>query len=507
MAVKRPTPLQIAEIGASFGMSLTDDDVAFFMQFIGPSCAGYDALQQLPDDLPVVEYPRTPGHFPEGEENRYNAWYVKTQIKGAPTGKLAGKTIVLKDQICLAGVPMMNGGAALEGYVPELDATVVTRVLDAGATVLGKAQCEYYCFSATSFTSSKGPVHNPHKMGHSAGGSSSGCAALVAAGEIDMALGCDQGGSIRGPAALCGIYGMKPTHGLVPYTGIIGMDPVIDHVGPMTATVADNALLLEVLAGPDGIDPRQYDPPVRDYTEALGAKGQGLQGFKIAVVKEGFGHPLAIPAVHEKVRSAAAHFSKLGATVTEVSLPMHQLALAIWSAIATEGPISLLMKSAAPAGTGGLYIPSLVEAHSAAWCEQADNLPDTVKFGMLLGEYFQKHFRGRFYGKARNLLPRATAGYNAVLEKFDLLLMPTASFIAAPLPGPDSPREYTLARSFELLPNTAPFNATHHPAMNVPCGVVDGLPVGMMLIGKHFDEMSIYRAAHAFEQTTDWKRL
>jgi amidase len=504
MSVKRPTPQQVSEIGASFGMSLTDDDVAFFMQFIGPSCGGYDALQLLPDDLPVVKYPRTPGYFPEGEENRYNAWYVKTNIKGAPTGKLAGKRIALKDNILLAGVPLMNGGAALEGYIPEFDATVVTRMLDAGATIGGKAQCEYYCFSATSFTSSKGPVHNPHKMGHSAGGSSSGSAALVAAGEVDMALGCDQGGSIRGPAALCGIYGMKPTHGLVPYTGIIGMDPVIDHVGPMTATVADNALLLEVLAGPDGIDPRQYDPPVKSYTQALGGKAQGL---KIAVITEGFGHPQAVPAVHEKVRSAAAHFSKLGATVKEVSLPMHQLALAIWSVIATEGPIALLMKAGAPPGTGGLYIPSLLQAHSAAWRERADSLPDTVKFGMLLGEYFQKHFGGRFYAKARNLLPRATAAYDAVLKEFDLLLMPTVSFVAAPMPGPDSPREYTLAKSFELLPNTAPFNATHHPAMNVPCGLVDGLPVGMMLVGKRFDEMSIYRAAHAFEQTIDWRQL
>jgi amidase len=159
-----------------------------------------------------------------------------------------------------------------------------------------------------------------------------------------------------------------------------------------------------------------------------------------------------------------------------------------------------------PAGVGGLYIPSLLEAHSA-WRQHANELPDTVKIGMLGGEYFQKYYRGRFYAKARNLLPRVIAGYNAVLKKYDLLLMPTVPVLAAELPGPESPREYALLKSFETLPNTAPFDGTGHPAMSVPCGMVNGLPVGMMLVGKHFDELTIYRAAHAFEQAADWMTL
>jgi amidase len=504
MKVKRPTPDQIKEIGSSFGMSLTDEDVAFFAPFLDASFASYDVLQFLPDDLPRVKYPRTPGYFPEGAENPLNAWYVKTEIKGAKEGKLVGKTIALKDNICLAGVPMMNGATALEGYVPDIDATVVTRILDAGGTIMGKAQCEYYCLSGMSHTSSKGPVHNPRKMGYSAGGSSSGSAAVVGAGDVDMALGCDQGGSIRMPAALCGVYGMKPTHGLVPYTGIAGMDPMIDHCGPMTATVADNALLLEVLAGPDGYDPRQARAAAKPYTEALRQKAAGL---RIAVVKEGFRMAVSDPAVDAKVKAAADTFRKLDATVEEVSLPMHQLAYAIWAPIAFEGATALMMKANGfGAGTGGLYIPSLLEAH-AAWRQHADELPDTVKIGIIGGEYFQKHYRGRFYAKARNLVPRAVAGYNAILEKYDLLLMPTVPVLAAALPNAESPREYALVKSFETLPNTAPFDATGHPAMSVPCGMVDGLPVGMMLVGKHFDEMTIYRAAHAFEQATDWMTL
>ena len=146
----------------------------------------------MPDNLPLVKYPRTPGYQPGGEENQYNAWYVKTEVKGASQGKLQGKTVVLKDNVMLAGVPMMNGSSLLEGYVPDIDATIVTRLLDAGTTIVGKAQCTDFCMSGSSHSNAKGPIHNPHKMGYSAGGSSAGSAVLVAAGEVDFAIGGDQ---------------------------------------------------------------------------------------------------------------------------------------------------------------------------------------------------------------------------------------------------------------------------------------------------------------------------
>src|SRR5438876_8840597 len=260
MPVTRPTVAQVRALADDLGFTLSDADAQSFLGLMAGTFAAYDAVAAMPDHVPAVRYPRTPGYRPEGAENRYNAWYVKTTVKGAQTGKLAGKTIVLKDNVCLAGVPMMNGASTLEGYVPDVDATIVTRMLDAGGTIVGKAHCEYFCFSGGSHTCAAGPVHNPRKPGYSAGGSSSGSAALVAAGEVDMAIGGDQGGSIRIPASYCGIYGMKPTHGLVPYTGIMPIELTLDHAGPMTATVADNALLLEVLAGADGLDPRQSAP-------------------------------------------------------------------------------------------------------------------------------------------------------------------------------------------------------------------------------------------------------
>jgi len=182
MTVKRPTPAQLDEVATSLGIHLSEAQLAAYHTLLQPNFDAYDVIDAMPDYLPRVSYPRTPGYRPSGEENRYGAWYVKSEVKGASTGKLAGKTVVLKDNVCLAGVPMMNGASTLEGYVPDVDATVVTRLLDAGATVVGKATCEYFCFSGGSHTSAPAPVHNPRKMGYSAGGSSSGSAALVAAG-------------------------------------------------------------------------------------------------------------------------------------------------------------------------------------------------------------------------------------------------------------------------------------------------------------------------------------
>jgi amidase len=287
MSVKRPTVEQMSDVVESLGMTMTKERVGEFLSLMEGNFAAYDLVDQMPDEIPVVKYPRTPGYRPSPEENPLNAWYVKTDIQGAPKGKLKGKTVAVKDNVCVAGVPMMNGSSTLEGYIPNIDATVVTRLLDAGATIKGKAHCECFCLSGGSHTGALGHVHNPHKRGYSAGGSSSGSGALVAAGEVDLAIGGDQGGSIRMPASFCGVYGMKPTHGLVPYTGVMPIESTIDHTGPITATVADNALMLEVLAGPDGLDPRQYAPKVGNYP--AGAK-RGVKGLKIGVVKEGFGH-------------------------------------------------------------------------------------------------------------------------------------------------------------------------------------------------------------------------
>lgn len=500
--VKRPTHQQLKKIVESLHMSMSDAEVTEYLEVVDGTLAAYDRLAGMPDYLPEVRYPRTPGRRPSASENPLGAWAVKTEVKGAPYGALAGKTIVLKDNICLAGVPMMNGSSTLEGYVPDVDATLVARILDAGGTIVGKAVCEHFCLSGGSHTSSSGPVHNPYKMGYAAGGSSSGSGALVAAGEVDMAIGGDQGGSIRIPASWCGLVGMKPTHGLVPYTGVMPIEATIDHAGPMTATVADNALLLEVIAGEDGLDPRQYNVRTDKYTAAL---GKGAAGLRIGLLIEGFELDSCEPDVVEKVRLAAERLRKLGAIVENVSVPMHMDGPAIWSAIALEGLTAQMMHGN---GMGfnweGMYTTSLLDAH-ASWRARANELSRTLKLSMMVGEYFITEYRGHFYAKAQNLARKLRSAYDDALSRYDMLLLPTLPMKATPLPPQDAPLALWCQRGFEMLTNTQPFDVSGHPAISVPCGMSGGLPIGLMLVAKHYNESVLYRAAHAFEQSGDWR--
>lgn len=505
MTVRVPTPGEVAGIAGDFGIELTSADAESYVGLIKGILASYHRIDELPEPKPAVKYPRTSGYRPDPRENTLNAWYWRAEVKGAPDGPLAGKIVALKDTTCLAGVPMMNGTAVLEGFVPDFDATVVERILDAGGSIAGKTACENLCFSGGSHTNHIAPVHNPHRRGYSAGGSSSGSAALVASGEVDMALGGDQGGSIRIPAAWCGAYGLKATYGLVPCTGVFPIEQTLDHSGPICASTADVALLLSVIAGKDPMDPRQFECETQDYRAAIGKSAKGL---RIAVVKEGFGRPESEPAVDEKVKAAAAHFKKLGATVEDVSIPMHIDGVSIWTAIAAEGAAELMVKGN---GTGtnwqGYYSTSMLDAYARGWRSRPNDLPDTVKLVLFAGEYMHRFYHGHYYAKAQNLRRLLRRAYDDVLEKYDLLLMPTTPMKAQPLPSPSCSREENLARALEMINNTCPLDASGHPAMSVPCGMVDGLPVGMMLVGRKFDESTVLRASDAFERSGDWRQM
>lgn len=499
-----PTIAQLRESATELGMNPTDAYLESTQRIVTRLVESYQMLDTVPDELPEVRYPRTPGYRPQAAENPLGAWYVKTAIKGAEDGKLAGKRIAIKDSICVAGVPMMNGASVLEGYVPDIDATVVTRILDAGGEIAGKAVCEYFCVSGTSSTSATGAVHNPHKHGFSAGGSSSGSAALVAANDVDMALGGDQAGSVRIPSSYCGTYGMKGTFGLVPYSGCCSLETTVDHCGPITNSVHDNALLLEVLAGPDGLDSRQNGVRVADYTKAL--EGD-IKGLKIGVVTEGFGHHNSEADVDAKVRDGAERLAILGAEVSEVSIPMHDMAAAIWVPIGHDGGFMTMMAmSGAGVNHEGLYVTSLLD-RASGWRARADEMADTIKIISMFGHYSLSHYRGHYYAKAMNLRRRLRAAYDAALADHDLLLMPTLPMKASPLPPAGATVEQITKVAWEMLANTCGFNVTGHPAMTVPCGINDDRPIGLMLAGRHWDESTIYRAAHAFEQSGDWREM
>jgi amidase len=499
----KPTIAQLREIAQTYGMHLSDADIESFAGLMGAALESYRRIDQLTEPRLPVRYARSGGYRPEASENPLNAWYQKCTIKGASGGILAGKRIAIKDNVCVAGVPMMNGSSVLEGYVPEFDATIVTRILDAGGEIVGKAVCEHLCFSGGSHTSDTGPVLNPHDHTRSAGGSSSGSAALVVAGECDMAIGGDQGGSIRIPGAWCGAYGLKPTYGLVPYTGVFPIELTLDHTGPIAATTADVALLLEAIAGEDGLDPRQKDVKVEAYSRAL---ANDIAGLRIGIVSEGFGWPgLSEQDVDALVEASARRFSELGAQVSTISIPLHRDGIHICNGIAVEGETMLMVRGNSM-GTNwkGHYSTSLLDAYARGRITRADDLSDTVKLVVLLGQYMQDRYHGRYYAKAQNLARVLTKTYDDALQAVDLLVMPTLPMKATKIPSADAPREERVARASEMIANTCPFNVTGHPAMTIPCGRSSGLPVGMMLVGSKWNETTVLRAAHAFERISGY---
>jgi amidase len=396
---------------------------------------------------------------------------------------------------------MMNGSELLEGYIPELDATVIARALSAGATIAGKAVCEALCFSGMSHTSATGPVRNPYDPTRSSGGSSSGCAALLAAGEVDLAIGGDQGGSIRCPSSWCGVYGMKPTYGLVPYTGAFPLEMTIDHLGPMARTSADIAALLDVLAGADGLDPRQTAsaerPPAGSYGSAL---TQGIGGLRIGLLEEGFGWPSSEPDVESIVRTAASELTGLGADVVPVSVPWHRHGGKVIHAIAAEGSTALLIHGeGAGSNWKGLYVTSLIAEYARARRDRGHELPPMVKLQALVGQWMHDSYYGTYYAKAQNVGRRLARAYDAALAVVDLLVLPTTPFKAALLPTTELSAAESAHHAHDTGPNTSPFNVTGHPAMSVPCGSSEGLPVGLMLVGRHGEDATILRVAHAFE--------
>lgn len=498
MPLPSPDHDTLTAIAAGYGLGLSAAAVEEFAPAVSGLLGSWDVVEELyAADAPAA--PERAWSRPDAADNPYNAWYVTTSITETAQGPLAGRTVAIKDNTAVAGVPMTNGSAAVEGYVPTTDATIVSRLLAAGATIAGKAVCEDLCFAGASITANTGDVENPWAPERSAGGSSGGSAALVAGGVVDMATGGDQGGSIRMPAANCGLVGHKPTWGLVPYTGAFPIEATVDHLGPITRTVGDAALMLSVVAGVDGHDPRQ--PTTIDVADYVGALSQGATGLRVGVLREGFGLAESEPEVDDAVRAATSALADAGMDVTEVSVPWHLHGSKIWDVIVTEGAASQMIESY---GYGlnwkGLYAPELMDHYGARWLEDGARFPDTVKLVLLAGRYGLDSTHGRHYAMARNLAPKLAAAYDAALADVDLLVLPTMPMRASVRPGRGAPTLELLGRALEMLANTSPFDVTGHPACSVPAGLVDGVPVGMSIVGRQFDDATVLRAASAYEQ-------
>jgi amidase len=506
----------LADIAADFGMDISDDDLVSYQALSAGTVNACRFIERYPEKRLPVKYPRDAGWRPGEEDNPLNGWYWRCNIGGADSGVLKGQRVAIKDAVCVAGLPMMNGSRILEGFVPDVDATIVTRILDAGGTIVGKTNCEDLSFSGAGHTCSHGPVGNPYRPTHNPGGSSNGAAVVLVNGDADVSIGGDQGGSIRLPASWSGCYGLKPTYGLVPYTGCAMIETTVDHVGPMAMSSEGIARLLTAIHGLDPEDPRQRGVIASDYkADYMGALKAGVKGKKIALVREGFAHtgtdigfPPSCEEVDRRVAEATRHFEKLGATVEEISIPMHLDGFHLWNVIITLGSAEFMLKGA---GLGsnwkGFYNSNLGEAVARGLRSRINDLPPTAKSVLLVGEYMQREYLGRYYWKAQNVRHLLNAAYDEALSHYDMLAMPTTPFTATEMVDRDASILDTVGNALNMLRNTCIADVTGHPSISIPCGMKDGLPFGLMLTARHLDDATLIAASAAFESLGDWKSM
>jgi amidase len=510
-----PDVEEVVAVARALGIHLSPEEAVLYQKYLLEQLGEFDTFVQARLEEarpPMVSASRQPGYQPKPEEDPLNAWMWKCQIKGAADGLLAGKTVSYKDHIAVAGMPMSFGCFALDGFIPDFDATVVTRVLQAGGTIIGKNVMNGLSggFGTGGAIGDYGRPLNPHNHDHVTGGSSSGSAAAVTAGEVDISFGGDQGGSIRIPAAFCGIVGHKPTFGLVSHFGIgFGSDQSIDYTGPMTRTVEDAAAALQATAGYDSYDPRQTRdvPPSLDV---LGRLADGVAGLRLGVLDEGFDEAEA--AVRDLVLAAVDILAKAGATVSRVSIPEHHAIRTAQAALSGEGALALLKTGFFGAFTRTYYPASLIAAINKVWASQADVLAPRTKLSLIAAELSRRNYQGRVYAKAQNVRPAYIKAYDAALANVDVLVMPTCLMTA---PKNHTPGNYLDAVEDNLMMmhsrvsrNTLPFNYTGHPALALPVGKSSaGLPVSMQLVGRCFDDPLLLRVAYAYQHSTDWDKI
>lgn len=443
-------------------------------------------------DGSVRAYLHVAAEAARAEARRWDDRYAR----GDDLPPLAGLPIAVKDLICTRGVATTCGSRILEGWRPPYDATVIARLRQAGAILLGKTNLDEFAMGSSTENSGFGPTRNPWDQARVPGGSSGGSAAAVAAGLAPWALGTDTGGSIRQPASLCGIVGLKPTYGRVSRYGLVAYGSSLDQIGPLTRTVRDAALLLQVLAGWDPLDSTSASLPVPDYQAALEG---GVRGMRIGLAREGMGEGLQ-PGVRAAVEQAAARLRELGADLVEVTLPTIAYALPTYYLVATAEASSNLARYDGVRHGLRVEVPDVVEMFSRT---RAAGFGPEVKRRIMLGTYaLSAGFYEAFYLKAQRARTLVHRDFDAAFAQVDLVLLPTSPTVAFRLgERVDDPLQMYLADIF-----TIPVNLAGLPGISVPCGFADGLPVGLQLIGRPFDEATVLRAAHAYEQATEWHR-
>jgi aspartyl-tRNA(Asn)/glutamyl-tRNA(Gln) amidotransferase subunit A len=426
---------------------------------------------------------------------KLNVYVTEETVPGAGDGPLAGRSVGVKDNISTKGIRTTCGSRMLADYVPPYDATVVKRLTEAGATITGKTNMDEFGMGTTTETSAFGPTRNPVDPTRVPGGSSGGSAAAVAAGETDLALGSDTGGSVRCPAAFCGVVGIKPTYGLVSRYGLVAYANSLEQIGPLAPTVSEAAELLDVIAGPDERDATtRYDDreghPAETATYADAADGD-VDGLSIGVCTELVEG--ADDRVAERFEAAVDELVAQGAEAKEVSLPSVETAVQAYYVIATsEASSNLARFDGVRYGQSGGYDDNW----NQAFADSRASFGPEVKRRILLGTFaLSAGYQDRYYRKAQDARAWIRRDFDETFDEVDVVASPTMPVLPFELgESLSDPLTMYLADA-----NTTPVNLANLPAVSVPAGRADGLPVGLQLVGPRFGEKTIIRAASAVD--------
>lgn len=499
--VRRPTPEQIAELGAAEHLSLTSREAEQYAAVLDQTFAGVDRLDELPAPAaPATFTDRDPGGPPSDAEDPFHAFVRRCRVKGAPDGPLAGLTVGVKDNLAVAGIPITNASRTLS-YTPSTDAVVVSRLLEAGADIVGKTNLDDFSTSGTGESSWYGPARNAIDPTRSSGGSSGGSGSAVRSGAVDLAIGVDEGGSARIPASFNGVVSIKPTQGLVPSHGLTYMDHTIDAVCPMARTVELTARMLDVMSGHSDRDPQWVRGKPEPTTAAAGLDG-GVGGLRIGVVTEAGDPATCEPGVLAGFESACTALRDAGATVSPVSIPLWTDAWAIettlllhlaWLTVQTDG-----------AGYSHLGEVDVERAHAFGLVRrlEADSFPPFFKVWLLGGRYLHDSYFSTYFAKAANLRRALTAQIDEVFSSFDLLVTPTTPQVAPVLLDRPAEDPELLSRGTTMVANTCVLNLSGHPALAVPSGVdpETAMPTSIQIIAPHWADALTFRAGVVVER-------
>jgi aspartyl-tRNA(Asn)/glutamyl-tRNA(Gln) amidotransferase subunit A len=412
-------------------------------------------------------------------------------------GPLTGIPYIAKDLLCTRGIATTCGSRILEGFVPPYDATVIERLRGEHAVMLGKSNMDEFAMGSSTEHSAYFPTHNPWNLERVPGGSSGGSAAALAAEEALFSLGSDTGGSIRQPAGFCGVVGLKPTYGRVSRYGLVAFASSLDQIGPFTRDVEDCALVMNAIAGPCGRDGTSAPVPVPDYTSFLNGD---IRGLRIGVPREYFIDGMQ-PEVRRSVEDAISLYERLGATVNrDLSLPSTRFALAAYYIIApSEASANLARYDGVKYG----FSQRLTTVEESVSSTRGTGFGPEVKRRIMLGTYaLSAGYYDAYYLKAQKVRHLIREDFARAFKEHDVLAMPTSPTVAFPLGAKlDDPMQMYLSDVFTL-----PVNIAGIPGLSLPCGFVDGLPVGLQLMADRFREDLLLKAGHAYEQATEWHR-